>query len=780
MLRIKERIHISFCTVIAALLVCLCFAVVPSMALGEPEHSDATKSTPAIETAGSGEITVPATVTSHSPTTLSATVSYNDNFVKGEPVRFTYGVEGGTGTLQYRLFSFDIYTSDGWTSVVDSSRGDAGVYSTKNYYDTSFYNAGKYRLQFNVMDGSGNYPPRFTIEITVDENDTLRAVETIVAETVEQCNSECSAKGDTSDYARALWLNDWLIDNTEYDSTLTYCGVEGVFGRGLGTCEGYHRAYVMLLAKAGIETRRVDDFGDTHVWTGVKLDGEWYNVDVTWNDSAQLNGFDLDMHHLYFALPSNIMGLVHKKWDGMYSVAYPDRAPFEASSYESNYFIRSGEILKYTKPYTESGSGDYSVRARLNAKKTAFELPAEHSSWPPGYKDVIYNLVAYQLGQTDWGLGNKELKVSYKDDVLSFQVISPLEGAQVTGLEDQPYTGKACELSGLRVAVEGVALTKGVDYEVSYENNVNVGTATVTIIGKGSYSGTKTASFKILQVNQGNEGSSGGNASTGSTNTGSNTGSSTSAGNNWVGNAQTPTKAPAVTGAWKKTKGKWWFSYNSSAASAQNKSYPASEWVTIKGKRYHFDSKGYMHAGWYRSGSTWYYLGSDGAMRTGWAKSGKSWYYLDGQGIMQTGWQKIAGKWYYLAGTGAMRTGWVSQGKDWYYCNASGAMTTGWQKVKGKWYYLNPSDGKMKTGFYDVGKARYYSDGSGAMKTGWQKIKNQWYYFNKSGAMQKSKWISGKYWVDADGVMAVNTWVNDGKGIYYVDSNGKWVPGKKR
>lgn len=59
----------------------------------------------------------------------------------------------------------------------------------------------------------------------------------------------------------ALKLNGWLVENTKYDSSLTYCSAEGVFNRGLGTCEGYHEAYTMLLNKAGIETRRVDDFG---------------------------------------------------------------------------------------------------------------------------------------------------------------------------------------------------------------------------------------------------------------------------------------------------------------------------------------------------------------------------------------------------------------------------------------------------------------------------------------------------------------------------------------
>jgi len=40
-------------------------------------------------------------------------------------------------------------------------------------------------------------------------------------------------------------------------------------------------------------------------------------------------------------------------------------------------------------------------------------------------------------------------------------------------------------------------LTSGTDYTVAYSNNTNAGTATVTITGKGIYSGTKTANFTI-------------------------------------------------------------------------------------------------------------------------------------------------------------------------------------------------------------------------------------------------------------------------------------------
>lgn len=57
------------------------------------------------------------------------------------------------------------------------------------------------------------------------------------------------------------------------------------------------------------------------------------------------------------------------------------------------------------------------------------------------------------------------------------------------------YDGKA-KTPGVTVTDGGVLLTEN-DYTVSYADNVNVGTATVTVTGKGNYAGTKTATFEI-------------------------------------------------------------------------------------------------------------------------------------------------------------------------------------------------------------------------------------------------------------------------------------------
>ena len=68
--------------------------------------------------------------------------------------------------------------------------------------------------------------------------------------------------------------------------------------------------------------------------------------------------------------------------------------------------------------------------------------------------------------------------------------------AAVIKIADQYYTGQAIEPS-LTITYGGSNLKVNEDYTVSYKNNANIGTATVTIQGKGNYTDKISASFNI-------------------------------------------------------------------------------------------------------------------------------------------------------------------------------------------------------------------------------------------------------------------------------------------
>ncbi len=71
-----------------------------------------------------------------------------------------------------------------------------------------------------------------------------------------------------------------------------------------------------------------------------------------------------------------------------------------------------------------------------------------------------------------------------------------LNGATITGLSTCLYSGKF-QTPKPTVMLAGKVLCEGIDYTLTYKNNLDVGTATVIVTGKGNYAGAKAATFKI-------------------------------------------------------------------------------------------------------------------------------------------------------------------------------------------------------------------------------------------------------------------------------------------
>ena len=86
----------------------------------------------------------------------------------------------------------------------------------------------------------------------------------------------------------------------------------------------------------------------------------------------------------------------------------------------------------------------------------------------------------------------------------NFRIKGPtLNAATIAAIPDQIYTGSEIKPS-LTVTVNNITLISNVDYYASYSNNRNAGMATVTITGRGNYTGTRTATFRILAKNMSN------------------------------------------------------------------------------------------------------------------------------------------------------------------------------------------------------------------------------------------------------------------------------------
>ena len=83
----------------------------------------------------------------------------------------------------------------------------------------------------------------------------------------------------------------------------------------------------------------------------------------------------------------------------------------------------------------------------------------------------------------------------------TFKIKNNFKKATISGISNKSYTGKNITQS-ITVKYNGKTLKNGTNYTVSYSNNKNIGTATVKIAGKGSYTGTITKAFKINPAKQ--------------------------------------------------------------------------------------------------------------------------------------------------------------------------------------------------------------------------------------------------------------------------------------
>lgn len=81
-------------------------------------------------------------------------------------------------------------------------------------------------------------------------------------------------------------VHDQIILNTEYSLTKDYIRIPyGALYDGFALCEGYSRAFQYVMHRLGYQCLIVSgDAGGPHAWNMIELDGEWYHIDLTFDD----------------------------------------------------------------------------------------------------------------------------------------------------------------------------------------------------------------------------------------------------------------------------------------------------------------------------------------------------------------------------------------------------------------------------------------------------------------------------------------------------------------
>ena len=170
-----------------------------------------------------------------------------------------------------------------WLSGQCSMSCPASIYGNSSGYtmDASVYFVAK---SDSKDIRSTNYPNQAAIEAAIVQRDS-------------DVNEYLAAVATKNDYEKLVYFNDKLTKTNEYNTSVDLNNInhdcrecvsalDGRTGTAGPVCEAYARALKVLCDRSNIDCVLVDGTagGGGHMWNYVKLNDEWYGVDVTWND----------------------------------------------------------------------------------------------------------------------------------------------------------------------------------------------------------------------------------------------------------------------------------------------------------------------------------------------------------------------------------------------------------------------------------------------------------------------------------------------------------------
>lgn len=186
---------------------------------------------------------------------------------------------------------------------------------------------------------------------------------------------------DMTEYDKVKYFHDYLASTVVYDESTENCrDIYGVFVDKKAICGGYSKAFSLLCDKVGIETATVtgDADGEAHMWNMVKIDGEWYNIDVTYAvTESELGNY---VRYDYFCVTDEMLADTRSVYEQIYT--YP-----KATSEDCNYYIKNGLVADswedakamLTNQIAEVSKGDsFVIQVKCSSKKT--------------YDDVVFKL----------------------------------------------------------------------------------------------------------------------------------------------------------------------------------------------------------------------------------------------------------------------------------------------------------------------------------------------------------------------------------------------------
>ncbi|MDR1465077.1 MAG: hypothetical protein LBJ11_07260 [Oscillospiraceae bacterium] len=209
-----------------------------------------------------------------------------------------------------------------------------------NTHPEIFYVAGYYSMKNN---------PKIIAPAYIYTTRSIKAQTLLLNDVLNYILSQIPAA--LSDAEKALWVHEYLTTTAEYDyeaaemvtkdanKYLPYYysafNVYGILVDGLGVCQGYALAFLLLMQRLGVDCVFVSSDAMNHAWNMVKLGGQWYHVDTTWDDPSDFGRST----YTYFLLSDAAM---QSKSPAHYGYASTAPAAANSTDYE-NFFWKDAK-----------------------------------------------------------------------------------------------------------------------------------------------------------------------------------------------------------------------------------------------------------------------------------------------------------------------------------------------------------------------------------------------------------------------------------------------------
>ncbi len=325
---------------------------------------------------------------------------------------------------------------------IDMSQCAVSVKEFTDYVFPMFY--GDYPEYFWVSNGGYSYThtadsAKKLLSVTPGYHSgigNLASAKSAFNSKVEQLTASLSG----SDYDKAKTLHDRLIQTVTYTSAQNDQNAYGALVEGKAVCNGYARAYQHLMLKAGIPAWYVrgnsinptTNNREDHAWNLVKLDGQWYYTDVTWDDQGS-NTF-----YAYFNVTTQQI-LTDHTLDAGYAALVP-----QATATAANYY------LKENRSFTGYDRAKLVNLLKKDQKKSQFYITGDQNAFLSALNSDLLN-IGKDLG------GTGAFQISYSvvslGNAMILEVVVVGEGHTHAAKTNVPQVNATCLANGTKAYV---------------------------------------------------------------------------------------------------------------------------------------------------------------------------------------------------------------------------------------------------------------------------------------------------------------------------------------